>query len=558
MFLGTGSDVGKSVIAAGFCRILSKRGYRVAPFKAQNMALNSFVTMDGKEMGRAQVFQAAAAGILPESDMNPVLLKPSGDNNVQVIVQGKLYASCSARGYYIMRPDILARVLESYGRLKDRFDAIVLEGAGSAAELNLKNRDIVNMRFAILARAPVVLVGDIERGGIFASLIGTMALLSGAEKRATLGFIVNKFRGDPALFGAGVRIIERKTKRPVFGVVPYIDDLRLPEEDSVALQRKSGGNGEATGYFGGAAPGVFGGAFSEDCRKGLLIAVIRLPHIANYTDFDPFELEEGVTLRYVSHPEEAEGCTFIVIPGTKNTIHDLLWLKERGFYGLLKSHVRAGKPLAGICGGFQMLGESIEDPFGVESSRGRVRGLGFLKLRTVLEREKTLARVKGFCRIPGIRGGGKGVEGGIEIEGYEIHMGSTAPKNMKTRGSDSKNAPGTGAPLPAFSIVEENSRQVRRVDGAVSRAGNVWGTYLHGLFENDRFRAALLESLGRRGRSPSRGPRSPGPAPRLQSASLNYRAFLETQFDRLAETLERHVEIERILELAERFRRARR
>jgi adenosylcobyric acid synthase len=545
MFLGTGSDVGKSVIAAGFCRILSKRGYRVAPFKAQNMSLNSFVTMDGKEMGRAQVFQAAAAGILPESDMNPVLLKPAGDETVQVIVQGKLYASCRAGGYYSMRRDILARVLESYGRLRDSHDAIVLEGAGSAAELNLKDRDIVNMPFALLARAPVVLVGDIERGGIFASLIGTMALLSGAERRATLGSIVNKFRGDPALFSDGVRIIERKTKRPVFGVVPYIDDLRLPEEDSVALRRKNRENGDAPG----TAHGTVSGADYGACAGELLISVIRLPHIANYTDFDPFELEEGVTLRYVSRPEEALGSSLIVLPGTKNTIDDLLWLRERGFSELLRSHVSAGKPLAGICGGYQMLGKSIEDPFGVETNRGRVDGLGFLKVRTVLEREKTLTRVRGICGIPRIRGKRDGGTGGIEIEGYEIHMGRTVPSGAKTRGPEAR---------PAFTIVEENSRPVRRADGAVSKTGKVWGTYLHGLFENDRFRAALLGSLGRPRSPRSRNPLAPSPLPRGPIAPVNYRAFLETQFDRLAEVLESHVDVDRILTLAERFRGARR
>jgi adenosylcobyric acid synthase len=544
MFLGTGSDVGKSVIAAGFCRVLSKRGYRVAPFKAQNMALNSFVTMDGREMGRAQVFQAAAAGVLPESDMNPVLLKPAGGKTVQVIVQGKLYASCSAGDYYSMRRDILARVLESYGRLRESRDAIVLEGAGSAAELNLKDRDIVNMPFALLVRAPVILVGDIDRGGIFASLIGTMALLSGAERRVTLGSIVNKFRGDPALFKDGVRIIERKTKRPVFGVVPYIDDLRLPEEDGVALQRKNRGNGAASG----TPPAAPGG--------GLVIAVIQLPHIANYTDFDPFELEEGVTLRYVSRPEEAAGSSFIVIPGTKNTIDDLLWLRARGFIDQLRSHVRAGKPLAGICGGYQMLGESIEDPFGVESNRGRIDGLGFLKLRTVLEREKTLTRVRGLCGISRMRGRGNGGTGGIEIEGYEIHMGRTVPLCTKARGPGARNVPGHGTPRPAFTIVEENSRPVRRADGAVSNTGKVWGTYLHGLFENDLFRAAVLDSIGRHGRSRSRDPRSQSPVPRDPPPPVNYRAFLETQFDRLAETLESNVDVDRIIRLAEGFRRA--
>ena len=323
MFLGTGSDVGKSVITGAFCRLLARRGYRVAPFKAQNMALNSFVTMDGREMGRAQVFQAAAAGVLPDADMNPVLLKPSGDTGgapLQVIVQGKVYANCSAGRYYEMKHELLAKVLESYGRLTRVYDAIVLEGAGSAVELNLKEWDIVNMPFARITGSPVVIVGDIDRGGIFAQLVGSMRLLPAAEKRLVAGFIVNKFRGDRSLFLGGAELIEKMTRRPVFGVIPFFERIHLPEEDSVALGR--GRKGSA--------------------RGGPVITVVCLPHISNYTDFDPFEVEEGVTLRYARTPAEVEGSAAIILPGTKNVIEDLGWLKARGFIGPIRAHVAAG------------------------------------------------------------------------------------------------------------------------------------------------------------------------------------------------------------------------
>jgi adenosylcobyric acid synthase len=336
MFLGTGSDVGKSVIAGGFCRILHNRGYRVAPFKAQNMALNSFVTMDGKEMGRAQVFQAKAAGVLPDSDMNPVLLKPAGNNSCQVIVQGKVFGNTSSTGYYGMRERILPKVLESYEKIKEKYDAVILEGAGSTTEINLKENDFVNIRMAAAARAPAVIIADIDRGGVFASVIGTMKLLTAKEKRLVAGFIINKFRGDRSLFTDGVRFIEKKTNRPVFGVLPYFSDIHLPEEDSVALQQGKKGSIKDV----------------EDVR----ISVIHLPMISNYTDFDPFEMEENVSLVYARKPEELRGSSIIIIPGTKNTIEDLIWLKKNGFEEAIRKHLKDGKALAGICGGYQMLG----------------------------------------------------------------------------------------------------------------------------------------------------------------------------------------------------------
>jgi len=514
MFLGTGSDAGKSVIAACFCRILYKRGLSVAPFKSQNMALNSFVTMDGKEMGRAQVFQASAAGLLPDADMNPVLLKPSRvfqnqgfqtpgshtqDFQTQVILQGKVLAIDSASGYYGMKGLIFERVLESYGRLRLKHEALVLEGAGSLTEINLRKSDIVNMEMAKKAGTPVIVVADIERGGVFASIIGTMKLLRRKEKKLVIGFIINKFRGSISLFSEGIRMIEKMTKKPVFGVVPYFHDIHLPEEDSVPLCSGKKGN--------------------VKMDSEVKIAVIHLPFISNYTDFDPFELEEGVSIWYAHTPEELAHCSIVIIPGTKNTIEDLLWLKQKGFVPVVENLVHKGKTIIGICGGYQMLGMTIEDPFGVESDKKKIKGLGFLPGHTVLEKEKKLSQVSGFCSIEGINS-----TDGIKaaVEGYEIHMGTT------------KTEPGT---RPAFVIKQKNSTPVEYCDGAVSSDGLIWGTYLHGLFENDGFRTQFLHLHGRK-----------------TTTQFSYRSYLDTQFDTLAQLIEKNVDVDRILRIAERYR----
>ena len=523
MFLGTGSDAGKSVIAAGFCRILYKRGLSVAPFKSQNMALNSFVTMDGKEMGRAQVFQASAAGLLPDADMNPVLLKPSRvfqnqgfqtpgshtqgfqttgshtqDFQTQVILQGKVFATESASGYYRMKDLIFERVLESYGRLRLKHEALVLEGAGSLTEINLKHADIVNMEMAKASGAPVVVVADIDRGGVFASLVGTMKLLTRKEKKLVIGFIINKFRGSKELFYDGLRLIEKATRRPVFGIVPYFDDIHLPEEDSVALQ----------------------GGKKGRRREGaqVNISVISLPHISNYTDFDPLELERDVSIWYSTTPDEIDDASIVIIPGTKNTIEDLHWLREKGFLNALRRHVKQGRSLVGICGGYQMLGTAIEDPHCVESSHGHIEGMGFLPVRTVLETEKTLSRVSGFCTLDGMNRVG---EENVPVDGYEIHMGRTTV---------SKTA------VHPFTITSREGNRLEYGDGAVTHGNRVWGTYLHGLFENDLFRERFLSLHGRKGRS-----------------NFSYRSFLDEQFDKLAGLIEQNVDVERILNCARRF-----
>ncbi|MBI4642916.1 MAG: cobyric acid synthase, partial [Deltaproteobacteria bacterium] len=450
MILGSGSDVGKSLMAAGLCRIFRQEGIRVAPFKAQNMALNSFITPEGGEMGRAQVVQAQAAGLTPHVDMNPILLKPSSQVGSQVIVQGKVYGNFSAQEYYRHKPRLVRKVMESYRRLSRAYELIILEGAGSAVELNLKKNDLVNFQMARKAGAAVLLVADIDRGGVFAATIGSFHLLTPGERRLLAGFIINKFRGDPALFTEGERIIEKRTRRPVLGVLPYAPDLVIPEEDSVALGRKH-----------------CRGDWSEaDCLR---IGVVRLPHISNYTDFDPLEQEPGVSLRYLDHRHGLDGVDLLILPGTKNTISDLLYLKETGLFPQIQAYARNGGHLVGICGGYQLLGMEIQDPLGVEGPPRTQKGLGLLPVVTTMAGAKTTTQVQ--ARTPAAGGGGP------TIEAYEIHMGVTEPR---------------GQGQPAFEISSRNGMPVSVQDGWVSPDRRVWGTYLHGLFDNDDFRRGFL------------------------------------------------------------------
>jgi adenosylcobyric acid synthase len=496
MILGSGSDVGKSIMVAGLCRIFRQEGIRVAPFKAQNMALNSFITPEGGEMGRAQVVQAQSAGLIPHVDMNPVLLKPSSEVGSQVIVQGRVYGNFSARDYYRLKPKLVKKVMESYRRLAQAYDLIVLEGAGSAVELNLKPNDLVNFSMAKKAGAAVLLVADIDRGGVFAATIGAFHLLTMSERRMLRGFIINKFRGDAALFEAGVAIIERRTKRPVLGVVPYAGDLVLPEEDSVALSRKraAGAGGEA---------------------GGLRIGVVRLPHISNYTDFDPVEQEPGVNLRYVDHRDELDGLDLVILPGTKNTISDLRYLKETGLFRRIQAYARAGGRLAGICGGYQILGREVRDPLGVEGEPGAEAGLQLLPVVTTLAGAKTTTQVE--AEAPG-RG-----DSGV-LSAYEIHMGVTEAQ---------------GPGHPAFEITSRNGQPQKVEDGWVSPDHRVWGTYLHGLFDNDAWRRVFLQEL--RQTRPGMDPAAPA------TSYETYENFQETQLDRLADLLRRHLDLAQIM-----------
>ncbi|NJN68052.1 MAG: cobyric acid synthase [Chloroflexaceae bacterium] len=495
MVQGTMSSVGKSLLVAALCRICKQDGWRVAPFKAQNMALNSFATHDGREVGRAQAMQAAAAGVEVTVEMNPVLLKPEADSQSQVVVLGRPWERLRARDYYQRKAELWAVVTAALDTLRAAYDLVIIEGAGSAAELNLRQGDMVNMAVAHYAAAPVLLAGDIDRGGIFAQLLGTLLLLEEPERRLVRGLVVNKFRGDASLFQTGVTILEERSSVPVLGVVPFIRDLRIADEDSVALDEKP------------PAPGV---------PDSLTIAVIRLPHISNFDDFDPLRAEPGITVRFVEQPADLYPADLLILPGTKTTVADLRWLHERGLAAELVARVRAGTPVLGICGGYQMLGSHIFDPHGSESDTPEIAGLGLLPTVTHFSHEKQTIRVEG--RVVAERGIFAGVCG-QECSGYEIHMGRTVLKD----GS-----------LPLLSIRQRGPHLASDTDGAVDEPGRVAGTYLHGLFENDALRHALLRNLAAR--------KGTGATPALALAHFDR----ESQYDRLARVVREHLDLERL------------
>lgn len=442
MLQGTSSNAGKSVLAAGFCRIFLEDGYRVAPFKAQNMALNSFVTVDGLEMGRAQVTQARACQIVPEVYMNPVLLKPSSGKGAQVIVMGKPAGNMESHSYHELKKRLRRVIEEAYQNLESRFDLIVIEGAGSPAEINLKKEDITNMHVARLAKSPVVIVGDIDRGGVYAHLVGTYELLDADEQEMVAGFLINKFRGDVSQLQPANEFLEQRTGRKIFGIVPYVRDLRLPDEDSVEFKTRVGKQGRFPG-------------------QRVNIALVDLPHISNFTDFDPFNADADVCLRVIDWPGDLLDADIIIIPGSKNTIYDLGYLREKGLADVLVQCSQRGVVIVGICGGYQMLGKEIQDWSGVESSGKSIAGLGLLAMTTVMEEEKQLRQVRGICK-----------DNGLEINGYEIHHGR----------SDSQETP--------FLLNERGD-----VVGSRNKTGTTWGTYLHGVFDTAAFRNALLNPV---------------------------------------------------------------
>jgi adenosylcobyric acid synthase len=439
MIQGTMSNAGKSLLCAGLCRIFRQDGYRVAPFKSQNMALNSFITADGGEMGRAQVVQAEAAGIPPDVRMNPILLKPTTDVGSQVIVNGRVLGNIRAKDYYKRKLEFVPDIMEAYRSLEEEFDVIVLEGAGSPAEINLKQDDIVNMGMAKMADAPVLLVGDIDRGGVFAQLYGTVALLEPDERARIKGTIVNKFRGDVSILEPGIKQLEDLCGVPVAGVVPYLH-VDIDDEDSLTERFHTGSQ-----------------------RKLIDVAVIRLPRISNFTDFSPFERYENVSLRYVGKTEDLKDPDLILLPGTKSTIADLLWLRQSGLEASILKAASNGVPVFGICGGFQMLGKRISDPQGVEAAGvTEIAGLGLLDTETVFYGEKVQTQTKGV--LSGISGIFRGLNG-LEYEGYEIHMGRGGEK---------------GAP-----VVDK---------------GTVYGSYVHGIFDKGGICDELLRALcARRG-----------------------------------------------------------
>ncbi|HEY6003569.1 MAG TPA: cobyric acid synthase [Anaeromyxobacter sp.] len=459
MVQGTASSVGKSLVVTALCRIFCRAGLRVAPFKAQNMALNSAVADEGGEIGRAQAVQAEAAGIAPSIDMNPILLKPEGDASSQVVVMGRRLGTMRAGEYHACKPDLRGVIAEALARLRSRVDLVVIEGAGSPAEVNLKDRDIVNMHVARAADAPVLLVGDIDRGGVFAALVGTMDLLEPDERARVAAFLVNKFRGDRRLLEPGLDFLERRTGVPVLGVLPYVRDLRIADEDSVSLDDRR----------------------DRATRAGELeIAVVRLPRISNYDDLEPLEHEPGVVVRWVTAPGDLATADLVVLPGSKCTATDLRWLRQAGLAAAVAARAERGEPVLGICGGCQMLGAEILDPHSVESSEGRTAGLGVLPISTHFQREKTTAQVRGRLAVASILG-----SPGMVLSGYEIHMGAVERRE--------------GAHA-ALAITSRNGAVCDAPDGAVAAGGAVVGTLVHGVFENDEVRAALLAELrARRG-----------------------------------------------------------
>jgi adenosylcobyric acid synthase len=495
--LGTGSDVGKSLIVAGLCRLLHRAGVRVAPFKAQNMSLNSFVTIEGGEIGRAQALQAQACDLSPHVDMNPILLKPESDQRSQVIVQGSVFAKTHAREYFQRTNELFDSVKDSYERLAAEYEVVVIEGAGSAAEVNLRDRDIVNWRVADMADAPVLLVANIDPGGVFAQVVGTLDLISPAERARVHGILINKFRGDQSLFSDGVKFLEARTGIPVLGVVPFLRDLMLDQEDSLSRERY------------GEVP------FSDE---HINIAVTLLPRMSNFTDFNTLAAEPDVALRYARSPHDLSGADAVIIPGSKSTIEDLEYLRHAGFFPVLQRHVEQSRELVGICGGYQMLGREVRDPHGIESG-GSVIGLGWLDVMTELTQHKTTRQVEAVVLD-------QGAATDMVFSGYYIHMGKT--QRM------------TG--LPCFRIVQPRNYEPRgfdhldrrgiEEDGAKSRDGLIWGTYIHGVFDSPAFRRFWLNGLRQR----------KGLLPMPLSVSSATTERLHRQMDRWADHVRIHVQ----------------
>ena len=457
MVQGTASNVGKSLIAAGLCRLFRNDGLSAAPFKSQNMSLNAHVTADGLEIGRAQASQAEAAGIEATVDMNPILLKPEGESRSQVVVMGRAHGSTGFSDYHRRKRELGPVITQCLERLRNLHDVVVIEGAGSPAEINLQDRDIVNMYVARAADAPVILVGDIDRGGVFAAFVGTLALLPEDDRRRVKGLLVNKFRGDVGLLQPGLDELERLTGIPVLGVIPYLPDLRIAEEDCLALTEKDRGRRADEGE--------------------LSIVVPRLPRICNYDDLEPLEAAEGVRVSYVANPEQLAAADLVVLPGSKATIHDLQWLKDRGFGRELIRRAAGGRPILGICGGCQMLGERIDDPKLIESPEVTANGLGLLPLVTTFRAPKLTTQVRTRLTAPCFLGAPESKS--LTLSGYEIHMGRIAVTTGQA----------------AFEIERRIECDEGDGDGAVSDDGVVIGTMIHGLFENEDILSALLDGL---------------------------------------------------------------
>jgi len=499
MVQGTGSGVGKSIIVAALCRIFTQDGYKVAPFKSQNMALNSYVTADGLEIGRAQAFQAFAARKEPTVEMNPILLKPTSDTGAQVIVRGKPVGNMTAKEYHDYKPKALDLIKDCFEQLERENDIVVIEGAGSPAEINLRANDIVNMCIAKLLDVPVLLLGDIDKGGVFAWIVGTLELLEEEERELVKGILINKFRGDMDILKPGLEFLENRVNKPVIGVIPYFQDIKIQEEDSLSLEK-----------------GKIHLAVEE---KAIKIEVVYLPHISNFTDFDVLEAEDNVSLRYISKGEKIGDPNVIIIPGSKNTIGDLLYLKNRGYASEIVAKAMSGKCIVfGVCGGYQMLCNTLIDPKGVESKVRETEGLNLLPATTIFEShaQKMTNQVRAIADLEFYKG---------EIEGYEIHMGRTYFSN-----SDIKNA---------FTIIERSGEKVMNDDGGGAVSGNVIGTYIHGIFDNDGFRQAFLDYMRQKKGLPTLNQNE------NKSSGIDW----DIEYNKLADVLRRNSDMNRVYEI---------
>lgn len=455
MFQGTASDAGKSILTSALCRVLAQDGYRVAPFKSQNMSLNSYITDQGKEIAIAQAVQAEAAGVKAEVNMSPILMKPIADNNSQIILRGKVLKNMTAAEYFSEKDKLLQSIKETLRQLKEDYEVVVLEGGGNPAEVNLRDKDLVNMKAAEIAAAPVILIADIDKGGVFASIIGTLDLLTEAERDRVKGIIVNKFRGDPETFKAGVELIEKHTAKKVLGVLPYLNKLNLPSEDSLQQQD-----------------------FNYQDYK-VDIAVTAYPGMSNFTDFDYFKTEKDVRLRYVKRESELKEPDLIILPGSKTTINDLKYLYQSNLAQKIIELAAKGKEVIGICGGYQMLGEKITDPDNFEGQEKEIKGLSLLKIKTELKAEKITRKIRAE-NLKSLNFLEKSVL--KDLKGYEIHQGQT--KRL-------------AAERPVFKLKRLQNSKLEAVvyDGTVNKRGNVWGSYIHDIFKNDEFRNALINHL---------------------------------------------------------------
>ncbi|WP_070000906.1 cobyric acid synthase [Cellulosilyticum sp. I15G10I2] len=498
MFQGTASNAGKSFIVAAFCRIFYQDGLKVIPFKSQNMALNSYITDEGLEMGRAQVFQAEAAGIQPNVKMNPVLLKPHADKHCQVVINGKVYGNMSAVEYHEFKPQLAEMIKEVYETISHDNDVVVIEGAGSPAEINLRDKDIVNMGMAELADSPVILIGDIDKGGVFAALAGTIMLLSEEEKKRVKGVIINKFRGDIKILEPGIKMLEDIIKIPVLGVIPYMH-VNIEDEDSLTTRFNH----------------------QNHKQKDIEIEVVCLPHISNFTDLNIFETQEDVSIKYITRGKSIGNPDILIIPGSKNTIEDLLYLKESGLARQITALSQKGKLIFGICGGYQILGKKLCDPSGIECGINEIEGLGLLDIETVFEAEKVTTQVEGTVNkdLPGYLQN----LAGKKVSGYEIHMG------ISTLGNGVK---------PILTIKEKLGKKVQLLEGCMNQEGNVMGTYLHGIFDELDFTRSLLNYI-----------RTQKGLESKVSEVTSFKAFKDKEYDKIAQIVRENVDMEAIYKM---------